>query len=228
LSILPDGSVAEMAWVDFFELEIGVPESAAAAAAARRRAAAAGQGATLRATDARWIGRTQRDEAAGSVAFAWEGTQAQVVVSGATTVSATLHSAYVSGGGARFRVLLNGTAQPDILTLAPGQSEGVLLVGGLLPAETYVVTLWSITDPITMTWPLIDAGFVTALHFDVDAGAFLPPQPAPTRRVRIIGDSITAGNQNVLPPKIPASRPPPATHRPTATFPLKNSHPNSP
>ena len=148
--------------------------------------------ARLRAADAQWQGRTMVDAAAGSVTFAWEGTRATVVFSGASTLTATVRSQ--GEAAARLRVVVDGLVAPAPLSVGGGGT--LTLASGLSAAAQHTVTLWAITDPITLSWPYILNGSTTVLSFDTDAGgAFGPNPPPPARRLRIVGDSITAGNQ---------------------------------
>jgi len=151
-------------------------------------------GAVLPASSATWQGRTALDTAApGGVAFSWEGTQATVAFSGASSLSMVIRSTD-RVGTSRFRLLVDGSAMPDPIDVAAGVNATVLLASGLSTAS-HVVTLWSITDPIAMSWPVIQNGSTSVLSFVTDAGVFTASPPLPTRRLRIIGDSITAGNQ---------------------------------
>lgn len=93
----------------------------------------------------------------------------------------------------RLHVISNGTVVSNV-TVNPGSATYTLLAG-LTPSETYSFTVWYITDPIALSWPDLPPLFISVSWFAIDSGTF-GPSPAPrTRRLQIIGDSITAGNQ---------------------------------
>lgn len=94
----------------------------------------------------------------------------------------------------RFRVVVDGVVEPSPVSVAAGENQEVLLASGL-SAAAHIVTLWSITDPIALAWPYVPNGSTLVSHFATDAGAFAASPALPQRRLRIIGDSITAGNQ---------------------------------
>lgn len=140
-----------------------------------------------------WVGRTLRDESLGTVSFLWEGVQASVMVSNSTTVSVTLAS-YLARGF--FRVYVDSVTDSSLLPISPSAAYPVTLAQGLDPAVPHLITLYYITDPITMTWPKLPSPgtSVVVLGFEAD-GDFAPPSPPLSRRLLVIGDSISAGNQ---------------------------------
>jgi lysophospholipase L1-like esterase len=119
----------------------------------------------------------------GSVSFDWEGIQATFLVSGATTVSATLRSTFLTSPPPTeeeekhtapsaprslqsssypkytvYRVYVdgvrqNGDAEPGGLLLYPTPSETFTLVTGLDPTTPHTVSLYYSTDPVYDTWP---------------------------------------------------------------------------
>lgn len=148
---------------------------------------------TLLANKARWHGRTIQDST-GGVSFSWEGSECNFQFSGATSVSATLKSSYTSGS-ARLRVVVDNIPLTNPFIVNPGDDKVFLLASGLDASSKHNITLYAITDPISMSWPIIANGTITALSFSIDTGTFLDSPLQSKRRIRIIGDSITAGNQ---------------------------------
>ena len=140
------------------------------------------------ASRATWSGRTIQAPD-GSVSFQWEGVQASVAFSNATALSVFIRSEDAVGV-ARFRVVVDGAVLPSaVVNVGGGFDQEVVLASGLSLAP-HIVTLWSITDPIAMSWPVIQNGSTAVLHFDTDAGFFVASPALPQRRLRIIGDSI--------------------------------------
>lgn len=173
----------------------------------------------------------------GTTAWAidWEGTEAELGVTGATVVAAVILDS--SGGNSRFAGYLStinttstaavavGAADPDpaanavpglrtgLLTTSGVQTVYVLAAGPILTALPggVRVRLQLLTEPSFIddgeAGPLQLAGFLTD-------GAVLPPRPLAPRRLEILGDSLTAGygagfDDPFAPPAGGPSTPPP-------------------
>lgn len=158
-----------------------------------RRSAAA----TLLVTRVRHsAGRTLRNDTAGSVSFAWEGVQASFTTLPGTT-SVVMLAFTNASGPASFHTLVDG-----VLALNFSISGATLLpytiASGLDPSTGHNVTIWSIDDPITFSWDTLPPVVHTVRAFTA-VGApscgFADPPPAKSRRLLLVGDSITAGNQ---------------------------------
>lgn len=153
-----------------------------------------GHAGKIKATEALWQGRTLRSDATGSVMFSWEGVSTTMKVGpGATKLIALIAS---EKSGPRFHVILDEESIPvSNITLPAGVAPApVILVDGLDSSTEHMVTLWHITDPITLDWPYLASSNVTITGFESDAGSITPVQSL-KRSLLFIGDSITAGNQ---------------------------------
>jgi hypothetical protein len=158
-----------------------------------RTAAFSSPGSTLRATEAVWQGRTLRDVSGdGHVTFAWEGVLASFnVAGGATSVWMTASTSFAHSPN--FHVYVDGVHAANVSGLKSAPAN-VTLVQGLSPGAAHEIVLYDITDPITLSWPTLPAAAIDVAAFHTD-GVFGPPPPPLARRLQIIGDSITAGNQ---------------------------------
>jgi hypothetical protein len=172
---------------------VGMLASVAALSAATGAAAAGPSSVPAGSPLVRWSGRTAPSRAVpGGVAFDWEGVSATVSVANsswvtvnvtdgtsfgtrlstwqagaATTAGQDLHvTDFLTGPGAGRYFISRGQGGGDTLTLR--------VVNNIEPAFTGVS----------------EAQNITVTGFDSD-GVFVPPPPAPTRRLAIIGDSIT-------------------------------------
>ena len=106
-----------------------------------------------------WQGRTVTGDAAfpaGAVAFSWEGVQASFTVTGTTTVSMLAGSTLP--GPARFHVLVDGAIVTNVTSPAHSPASTTTLASGLDASTAHNLTLWYITDPISISWPLIPDG----------------------------------------------------------------------
>jgi lysophospholipase L1-like esterase len=131
-----------------------------------------------------FVGRMDTRDAAGP-RFAWSGAGVIANFSG-TAVTVRLDDS----GSNQFTVLLDGELAPTLVTVA-GPSDYVLASG--LDAGAHRVELYRRTEA--------SFGPTQFLGFDFGAdGALLPPPPV-SRRIEIIGDSVSAGygNEGVLP-----------------------------
>ena len=146
----------------------------------------------MRATEALWQGRTVRSEGVGSVALSWEGVSASFSVIGASSVSAILSSSLL--GATRFKVFIDGSMTTRLDVNPSAGAERHVLAAGLARETIHTIVFWYIVDPVSISWPVVSPGNVTVLLFATD-GSFGPPVPTLTRRLLIIGDSISAGNQ---------------------------------
>ena len=122
-----------------------------------------------------WIGRVDQSDSAGA-RCAWSGCGVIARFEG-TTASVEL------GGGQQYTVVVDGAVQPKLVA-----SSGMnVLADGLAPG-THVVELYRRTEA--------NQGESLLLGFDFGSGRLLAPPPAPSRRLEIIGDSITCGYGN--------------------------------
>jgi lysophospholipase L1-like esterase len=134
----------------------------------------AGQGGT--GTPAvRFVGRMDHSDAAGPK-FAWSGCGMIARFQG-TSVGVKLN------GGQEYTVVVDGVPGPK---LVPG-SGTTSVATGLQPGE-HTVELYRRTEA--------NLGESQFLGFEFSGGELLAPPPAPTRRLEVIGDSITCGYGN--------------------------------
>jgi len=174
----------------------------------------------LAATDSKvmWEGRTVRDEAAGTVTYAWAGVGFTLDINvAATTTTATapddapllsvLATSTFSNAGILHVYATNkasGTSSIQNVSLPTSKNKPsamlvpLILPGTLKAGVSYTVRAIYITDPITLSWPVLPGANVQIAHsFQFGKGVSVAAQP-PTplkRRLDIYGDSITAGNQ---------------------------------
>lgn len=166
----------------------------------------------------RWQGRTLPTPS-GAVHFDWEGVQAMVSLTGATFLTATINSTYLTapppweegssghtggGGGGRhlqdasypkftvYRVFVDGVATRNV-TIFPGLTT-VTLASGLPSTIDHNATLWLLTDPVFNTWPNVSCIGCTQALVQMSTDGVFTPVPERARRLLILGDSITAGN----------------------------------
>lgn len=126
-----------------------------------------------------FVGRIDRRDAAGP-RFAWSGTGVVARFSGSDA------SVSLNGGGAvEFTLLIDGVLQPKVVTNATTQTYA--LASGLAPGE-HVLELYRRSEA--------SVGVSQLLSFDLGAGGQLLPPPPVTRRIELIGDSISAGYGN--------------------------------
>jgi len=128
-----------------------------------------------------WIGRFDASDPAGT-RFSWSGSGFVVRFDG-TGLGVRMDDA-----GRYFTLLVDGIAQPNLAT-RPGEQDYVL-AADLLPGE-HIVELYRRTEG--------SFGVTSVLSVDID-GELLAPPPV-SRRIEIVGDSITCGygNEGVAP-----------------------------
>jgi len=132
----------------------------------------------------RFIGRFDQSKPDAPV-FAWPGTAIALRFTGtAIGVTLTDGGSNSSNGYNVFEVVLDG--KHTVLTLQPGMKKYAL--GSGLAAGAHDLLLYRRTE----------ASFkeTTFNGFDVASSAYLPASPVPTRRLEVIGDSISAGYGN--------------------------------
>lgn len=131
-----------------------------------------------------FVGRMDVADPAGP-RFAWSGTGVVAEFMG-STVTLRLNDP----GTNQFTVVLDGEVAPKLVTVA-GQSEYVL--ASELAAGSHQVEVYRRTEA--------SFGPTQFLGFDFGADGVLLPPPAVTRRIEIIGDSVSAGygNEGTLP-----------------------------
>ena len=168
--------------------QAGVTASSGAAGAGSGNAGQAGAstgqaGASDGPVGPRLIGRFDQTDPSAPV-FAWSGTAIALRFKG-TAIGVTLSD----GGSNVFQVVIDG--QPSVLSLQQGTQKYVL--GSNLSDAAHDVLLYRRSEALF--------GETTFNGFDVATSAYLPGQAAPTRRLELIGDSISAGygDEGMLP-----------------------------
>ena len=152
--------------------------------------AVAVQSSSLSAGCATWQGRVLNDSSGTNVSFSWEGVQARFLIVDGTTVWLT---ASTDGSGAgNFHTIVDGKVNTNWTLYGSGISN-ITIASSLSPGH-HDITLWSATDPIARSWDTLPR-WVNSFHTLYSDGLLTPGPPLPSRRLRIIGDSITAGNQ---------------------------------
>jgi len=126
----------------------------------------------------RFIGRFDQRNPAAPV-FAWSGTAIAVRFKG-TAIGVTL----TDGGSNFLEVIVDG--QASVLPLKQGQVKYPL--ASALADGAHDVLVYRRSEA--------NQGETTFQGFDLAASAYLPAAPAPTRRLEVIGDSISAGYGN--------------------------------
>lgn len=139
----------------------------------------AGGGGVAAAPAIRFIGRTD-DSATGVTRFAWSGSGVAFRFSG------TEASVRMDDAGRFFTVLVDGSLQPALAT-QPGE-RSYPVASGLTEGE-HEVLMYRRTEA--------SFGNTSFVDLELGSGTLLPPPPARTRRVELIGDSITCGYGNL-------------------------------
>lgn len=121
--------------------------------------------------EVRFVGRVDKSDSAGP-RFAWSGSGVVASFNG-TQVSVKLSSG-------QFTVLVDGMQKTKLVA---NGSMASLATG--LAAGAHTVELYRRTEA--------NQGETQFLGFDFGGGQLLAPPPAPTRRIEIVGDSITCG-----------------------------------
>jgi len=142
-------------------------------------AAAGGGGGMPAAPGIRFIGRTDTSQP-GVTRFAWSGSGVAFRFSG------TEASLRMDDAGRFFTVLVDGVEQPALATQAGERSYPV--ASDLAPGD-HEVFLYRRTEA--------SFGNTTFTDVELGSGTLLPPPSAPSRRIEIIGDSITCGYGNL-------------------------------
>jgi lysophospholipase L1-like esterase len=91
---------------------------------------------------------------------------------------------WMDGGPSEWDVAIDGQWQPKLVTNATGTPTEHVIADGLA-AGTHVVELFKRSDA--------QNGTTQFLGYDFGAGKLLPPPPRKTRRIEIIGDSVSSG-----------------------------------
>ena len=129
----------------------------------------------------RIVGRTAAGGASGSAQYAWPGVNIQAAFTG-TQVSMTVNNAT---GNNRITVVVDG-GTPHTVSLANGQSTVSLASG--LSSGTHDLVVWRNTEA--------SPGGVTTFEgltgFSA-GGTLMVPAEAPSRRIEVIGDSLSVG-----------------------------------
>jgi lysophospholipase L1-like esterase len=125
-----------------------------------------------------WVGRV--DQRQPEAAFAWSGSGAVVAFEG-TQAKVTLQDS-----SNQFTVMLDGQSQPVLV--ARSGTETYTLAEGLPPGR-HVLELYRRTEASFGPSRIVD--------FDFGPGSLRFPTPAPSRRIELIGDSISAAYGNL-------------------------------
>jgi hypothetical protein len=117
---------------------------------------------------------------------------------GAQRVSMTASKTYLVGEPL-FRVFVDGVPTKHV-AVATNELQSYTLVDKVPnPDGMHTLTLWYLTDPMLLSPNTsVTKDFITIKGFYLDTGTFGPAPLARAKRLRIIGDSITAGNQVAL------------------------------
>jgi lysophospholipase L1-like esterase len=115
-----------------------------------------------------------------------------VVLEGATMLNMSL--AHDFGGQPQFRTFVNGTLHLPNVSIFDQELTTYRLATGLNPSVRNIITIWYITDPITLDWPRLQNKSIHLKSLSTD-GKFASAPQTRARRLQIIGDSVTAGNQ---------------------------------
>lgn len=142
---------------------------------------------TLAAGLATWQGRVL-DADPRNVSFSWEGVQARFSVSGATTLTLLA----TPGAFGVFHTLVDGALVTNFTVAASTGPRNFTLA--TVSRAAHDVVVWAATDPIVASWDTLPP-WVHSFHEFASDGALAPGPAKPARRLTIIGDSITAGNQ---------------------------------
>jgi len=103
-----------------------------------------------------------------------------------------------ASGTPQFHTLVDGVVAFNFSISHGGAPTAYTVVSGLDPSAGHNITIWSIDDPITFSWDNLPPVVHTVFGFTaVGSGGvgFGAPPAAKSRRLLVIGDSITAGNQ---------------------------------
>lgn len=156
----------------------GVSGSGGAAGGGGGLGGGAGVGGTTGTPAVRFIGRTDTSQA-GVTRFAWSGSGIAFRFSG------TDASVELDDPAHFFTLLVDGNEQPRLATTA-GQKKYVV-AQGLAQAE-HEVWLFRRTEA--------SYGATKFYGVDLGAGTLLPPPPEATKKIEVIGDSISCGYGN--------------------------------
>jgi len=139
----------------------------------------------------RYIGRTLTDGtdpdsngscSAATPCYEWSGTQVVARFGGATEIDLTM-----SDYGSYFDVYVDGALLTGSPIIGLGTKSVYALATGLDPTKTHEVRLYKRTEASANGRTRI-----LGVSFP-NGGALLPPAPAATRRIEVIGDSISCG-----------------------------------
>lgn len=144
----------------------------------------------LDASLATWRGRTT--QAPFNVSFSWEGVSALFTIDGATNLNLQATTQCPTSGGLFHTIIDDKLVLNWTLPNTPGGVN--ISIACMLDGGKHTVRIFYATDPITVSWDKLPPWFHTFVSFSSD-GTLSAGPPPPTRRLQIIGDSITAGNQ---------------------------------
>lgn len=152
-----------------------------------------------------WQGRFLPDNATGAVSFDVEGASISFLVANATFVGLNISSE--AAGGARLGVLFNtnfsseiadpnpsGTAIPNlrVATLLTSRQQSLYTLGGGSQISGEVIA-YSVV--LLSEWEMIQDAFGSTLSINsvLTDGVVLAAPPRPTRRLVVLGDSLSSG-----------------------------------
>jgi hypothetical protein len=131
------------------------------------------------------VGRFDTRDPAGPMS-AWPGGRIIARFRG-TRVSVRLREhqeAWMQGGPSEWDVVIDGVAEPKLVTDGSGMPQDYVLAEGLADG-THVVELYKRSEA--------QNGTTQFLGYDFGSGKLLPPPARKTRRLEIIGDSVSSG-----------------------------------
>merc|ERR1719336_885760 len=100
-----------------------------------------------------------------------------------------------SNADPQFRIFVDGALAANLSAHRAGrQHSDFTLIANLDPAAAHQITVWYITDPISLDWNNLPNQWLSISSFSTD-GSFGAAPAQRQRRLQIIGDSISAGNQ---------------------------------
>jgi lysophospholipase L1-like esterase len=120
---------------------------------------------------------------ASSPCYEWSGTQVVARFTGATGISYTM-----SDWGSYFDVYVDGTLQSASPVIGSGSQSSYVIASGLDPSATHEVSLYKRTEASSNGRTQLQG-----YSFPGGIGTLLPPAAAATRRIEVIGDSMSCG-----------------------------------
>ena len=128
-------------------------------------------------------------------------SSADVTCQGATTSFIHIQSNFGAGAAPALAYVVVDGALVGNITILPGVSKSYQLVAGLAIETSHTIEFRYASDPISLTWPLIDGPptrahtvlWFDALGSDITVAKFLPAPAQRTRKLQV-GGGNTVGN----------------------------------